>query len=444
MHRLLALLRRRNHREDREIVAREQQRGIGEPPYPVEREIWSDIGTELGGVGPVVVGVVVALPAGRQQVERGHRRAGGAEMRDVESVVERPLAPTQAAILIEGCERACLGRGGDPGRPLSLLGDDGNHATDRLRAVEAALRATQHLDARDIGGQELPEVERTRWIAGIAGVDAVDQDLDVVRVGPAHEDRREAARSAGLHDVEAGNRAQGIRDGATLLALDLGGRYHRHRAGDIPLRGHDAGRADHDRSRWRRGVRDGGRCGDGGRRGRAPAVVDGRPRRRRAGRGAGGETVTSGKLRSGKRSAARAPAAPRAEQHRRCDDAECGPRQAAAGGASRDGNDGHDTRPRARRRWHVTANEVSPDARACTGAATVGTPRPTCSRVTTADGRSPGSRVAILRRLPGTREPSGMMTEDSPLTVAGAAAESATLASPRSLLIPEGNRRDQR
>src|SRR5215813_9776760 len=38
------------------------------------------------------------------------------------------------------------------------------------------------------------------------------------------------------------------------------------------------------------------------------------------------------------------------------------------------------------------------------GSATVDTPRPTCSRVTTADGRSPGSRVATLRRLPGTRE----------------------------------------
>ena len=30
-----------------------------------------------------------------------------------------------------------------------------------------------------------------------------------------------------------------------------------------------------------------------------------------------------------------------------------------------------------------------------------GTPRPTCSRVTAADGRSPGSRVPTLRRLPG-------------------------------------------
>src|SRR6478672_13538933 len=41
------------------------------------------------------------------------------------------------------------------------------------------------------------------------------------------------------------------------------------------------------------------------------------------------------------------------------------------------------------------------------GEANVCTPRPTSSRVTTADGRSPGSRVDTLRRLPRTEIPSG-------------------------------------
>ena len=40
--------------------------------------------------------------------------------------------------------------------------------------------------------------------------------------------------------------------------------------------------------------------------------------------------------------------------------------------------------------------------------ANVCTPRPTSSRVTTADGRSPGSRVDTLRRLPRTEIPSGI------------------------------------
>ncbi len=42
------------------------------------------------------------------------------------------------------------------------------------------------------------------------------------------------------------------------------------------------------------------------------------------------------------------------------------------------------------------------------GEANVCTPRPTSSRVTTADGRSPGSRVDTLRRLPRTEIPSGL------------------------------------
>src|SRR6195952_2830722 len=40
--------------------------------------------------------------------------------------------------------------------------------------------------------------------------------------------------------------------------------------------------------------------------------------------------------------------------------------------------------------------------------ANVCTPRPTSSRVTTADGRSPGSRVDTLRRLPRTEIPDGI------------------------------------
>ena len=41
----------------------------------------------------------------------------------------------------------------------------------------------------------------------------------------------------------------------------------------------------------------------------------------------------------------------------------------------------------------------------CSGDANACTPRPTSSRVTTADGRSPGSRVVTLRRLPRTEFP---------------------------------------
>ena len=75
------------------------------------------------------------------------------------------------------------------------------------------------------------------------------------------------------------------------------------------------------------------------------------------------------------------------------------------------------------------------------GKANVCTPRPTSSRVTTADGRSPGSRVVTLRRLPRTEISQWHMTKDSPHTVAGAATASGKSPSPHSLLIPKsGNR----
>ena len=78
---------------------------------------------------------------------------------------------------------------------------------------------------------------------------------------------------------------------------------------------------------------------------------------------------------------------------------------------------------RARLLWHVTANEASPTVQAHGRLDTrQDNPAQRVSRVTTADGRSPGSRVVALHRLP---EPGGSVTsvvKGSPLTVAGAAA----------------------
>src|SRR6266567_1150700 len=97
------------------------------------------------------------------------------------------------------------------------------------------------------------------------------------------------------------------------------------------------------------------------------------------------------------------------------------------------------------RLWHVTAKK-SPrtSKRGTSGSSVASTPRPTSSRVATADGRSPDLRVVTFRRLPGKR-PSGLLPEDSPLTVAGAAAALGT-GSPalRSLLIPKGHRHGDR
>src|SRR5438132_653267 len=68
-----------------------------------------------------------------------------------------------------------------------------------------------------------------------------------------------------------------------------------------------------------------------------------------------------------------------------------------------------------RTRFHRCAFQHPCEADVCT-------PRPTPSRVTTADGRSPGSRVDTLSPPSRDRDSQWHMTKDSPLTVAGAAA----------------------
>src|SRR6478672_7684851 len=69
--------------------------------------------------------------------------------------------------------------------------------------------------------------------------------------------------------------------------------------------------------------------------------------------------------------------------------------------------------------------------------ANVCTPRPTSSRVTTADGRSPGSRVVTLRRLPRTEIPSGIGRKIHRLQLRGQPRHWGGFPAPHSLLIPK-------
>ena len=166
-------------------------------------------------------------------------------MRDVGIVVEARLRAADAGRLVEGAERAAFDARGRLGRPGAGLGDDVDDAADRVRAIEPALRAAQDLDAVDVGGEELREIERAVGRARIADIDAVDEHLGMIGVGAAHEDRGHAARTAGLHDIQAGHVLQHLGQGALLLSLDLVagddrdaaaelifGRRHARRAGD--------------------------------------------------------------------------------------------------------------------------------------------------------------------------------------------------------------------
>jgi hypothetical protein len=58
--------------------------------------------------------------------------------------------------------------------------------------------------------------------------------------------------------------------------------------------------------------------------------------------------------------------------------------------------------------WHVTANAAWPLSQEQDSSTLTRTPRPMCSRVTTTDGRSPGSRVVACSPPSQARKPSGV------------------------------------
>jgi hypothetical protein len=227
-------------------VASKQQRCVGIADNRVHRPVFVDIGPKLGRIGHVVVVVSVGLLAGRHQLVRRHRNVAGVKMRDVERVVEIVLRPAQARRLVERLERSGFDRGGRARRPVALLGDHRDNATNRVRAVKAALRATQHFELLDICGKQMSEVEGSVRRAGIADIDAVDQHFGVIGVGAAHEDRGLPARPSGLDHVQPRNGVQRVGHAAVLLCLDVLIRDHGDRTGNLAGWRHDTRRADDD------------------------------------------------------------------------------------------------------------------------------------------------------------------------------------------------------
>ena len=169
-------------------------------------------------------------------------------MRDVEGVVEvRLRAAATPTALVECAVRSGFRACRYSRRALAFFGRDRNDAADGVGAVEAALRPAQHLDAFDIARSADGRNRRRRWDARIADVDAVDQHLDVVGVGPAHEDRGLAARPSrfarrqGRALFSARPAPCGICSRCRSLAGD-----HGHRTAELARRRRHRGRADED------------------------------------------------------------------------------------------------------------------------------------------------------------------------------------------------------
>jgi len=75
------------------------------------------------------------------------------------------------------------------------------------------------LDAFDVPGQDVLEIEGAG--GRIGRVDAIDEDLGLVRVCSANKDGGGSSRTAGLDDIQPGNVFQGIGQRPFLFALDF-------------------------------------------------------------------------------------------------------------------------------------------------------------------------------------------------------------------------------
>src|SRR5271168_105936 len=128
-----------------------------------------------------------------------------------------------ACILIEGIERSPLEAGRELRGPRTCLGRHIDHATDRIRAVQAALRTSQHFDALNVLRQKLTEVERAGGVARVAHIDAIDEHFYVIGVGAAYEDGCLAADAADLDEIQSGYDFEHVREGLSLGGCNIVG-----------------------------------------------------------------------------------------------------------------------------------------------------------------------------------------------------------------------------
>lgn len=222
------------------------QVNVGVARHEPQIEVLRDIQPELGREGQIVIVIIVARFARLQQVKRSHRHRPGVKVHHVGTVVKGILRAADAAALIERVEGAAFEQPGELRRAGTGFGDDVDHPAYGVGAVQAALRAAQHLDAFDVLGEQLPEVERSGGVTRVADVDAVHEHLGVIGVGAAYEYRGDPAGPAGLHHVQARDVLENIRKRALLPRLDVRGADERDAARDLKLRGGNTRRGEHD------------------------------------------------------------------------------------------------------------------------------------------------------------------------------------------------------
>jgi hypothetical protein len=150
-------------------------------------------------------------------------------------------------------------------RPLRRAGGDQvDHASDGLAAPQHRLRPAQHLDARDVAGQEVAEVEAAAGRRRVVQLHPVDQHHRLVGLRPANADGGGRSLAAVAVDRDAGRLGQRVGDHHGLAPLQIGAVEHGDGGRGLRARRGRAFGGDDHRLHLRRGILRAdeiGRCG---------------------------------------------------------------------------------------------------------------------------------------------------------------------------------------
>ncbi len=125
---------------------------------------------------------------------------------------------------------------------LSRASEDLDDASHRIRSVQHTHRPAHHLDAVDVVGRQMREIDAA---AGVVQRDAIEQHLHVIALAPAHEQRRLPAVAPRLDDVRTRNGLEGVGHGTNALRHEIRSPQNGHRGRD-EVRRHRYARGGHD------------------------------------------------------------------------------------------------------------------------------------------------------------------------------------------------------
>ncbi len=179
-------------------------------------------------------------------------KAVGALVRHGAAEPDRPTSAGHAELLAMRRGAAALGAPRETQRAFTPLGEHVDHATDCLRPVQCAAGPPQHLDAVDVVGGQVPEVELSD--RGRVDLDPVEQHQHLVRRGAADRRKGGAARRAEGGDIHARHPAQRLGGSRLVTLFDLRAGHDRHGARHVVRRRLSPRRRDDDVGKGRHGI----------------------------------------------------------------------------------------------------------------------------------------------------------------------------------------------